>query len=303
MPIYFAHGFRWPRDGFTGIRVHAIINNLEECSVEYIQNDSSRASLLMSFRKNYSDTMVELEKAGRRIDFLEQYDPDDDDPKTAVSQPYAFVCDRVAMIAGGANAEYYSSKLMQNKQPKSGRQVKERAKTQPMSLAAPYNSPANITALSANMENVIAEGSGFSTEQWEALADLRDKLAEGEKIGWWCVYNGDPERSFEDEEEEAEEEDMAAAKEEKKPVVSPTGGRQPPPIPPPKERGPYPPLQNVAMPAAMPVREKHVELLHQGRPTPAVTKKVELSPVEPLSQKESAKTVGLRKKLFGKKSQ
>ena len=126
--------------------------------MEYIQNDNSRASLLMSFRKNYSDTMVELEKGGRRIDFLEQYDPDDDDPKTAVSQPYAFVCDRVAMIAGGSNAEYYSSKLMQNKQAKSGRQVKERAKTQPMSLAAPYNSPANITALSANMENVIAEG-------------------------------------------------------------------------------------------------------------------------------------------------
>ena len=281
--------------------MHAIINNLEECSVEYIQNDNSRASLLMSFRKNYSDTMVELEKGGRRIDFLEQYDPEDDDPKTAVSQPYAFVCDRVAMIAGGANAEYYSSKLIQNKQPKSGRQVKKRAKTQPMSLAAPYNSPANITALSANMENVIAEGSGFSTEQWEALADLRDKLAEGEKIGWWCVYNGDPERSFD--EREAGLADVAGEKEEEKPVVSPTGGRQPPPIPPPKERAPHSPLQNVTMPAAMPVKEKHAELLHESRPTPAAAKKSDLVPVEPLSQKESAKTIGLRKKLFGKKSQ
>ena len=268
--------------------------------MEYIQNDNSRASLLMSFRKNYSDTMVELEKGGRRIDFLEQYDPDDDDPKTAVSQPYAFVCDRVAMIAGGSNAEYYSSKLMQNKQAKSGRQVKERAKTQPMSLAAPYNSPANITALSANMENVIAEGSGFSTEQWEALADLRDKLAEGEKIGWWCVYNGDPERSFDEGEEGME--DVAEGKEEK-PLVSPTGGRQPPPIPPPKERAPNSPLQNVTMPTTMPVREKHADLLHQSRLTSTAAKKGDLVPVEPLSQKESAKTIGLRKKLFGKKSQ
>ena len=47
--------------------------------------------------------------------------------------------------------------------------------------------------LSINVEAVM--GQGVSAARWDALADLRDKLAPGEKIGWWVVYNGDPERA------------------------------------------------------------------------------------------------------------
>ncbi|RMZ82544.1 hypothetical protein DV738_g1686, partial [Chaetothyriales sp. CBS 135597] len=113
MPVYLAHGFRWPRDGYTGIRVHTIVHNLETVSSEYIQNAHSRAGLLASLRKLYPDVMAALEKPPSCcIDFLEQYDPDDVS-EDAVSQPYAFVCDRIVMIAGGQNAEAHASQLLQ----------------------------------------------------------------------------------------------------------------------------------------------------------------------------------------------
>lgn len=313
MPIYLAHGFRWPRDGFTGIRVHAIIHNLEECSVEYIQNDNSRASILMSFRKQYPDIMKTLETSGRRIDFLEQYDPEDESPKTAVSQPYAFVCDRVTMIAGGMNAEHHYTNLLQNQKeagrtsPVQQRPSKERRKTPPMSIAAPYNSPAGITALSANVEDVIAEGSGFSSEQWEALADLRDKLAEKEKIGWWVVYNGDPDRAFDDEDEEGLEdleEEETEDKQERK-TSSPTGGRPPPPVPPPKEKTPHSPIQTPGLASSgstLPVREKHAELLDKEQPKGEAPSKEKRASTDSPKSKDAAKSQGLRQKFFGKKS-
>ena len=71
MPVYFAHGFRWHRAGFTGIRVHVIIHNLEDCSAEYIQNARSQESILDSFRKSWPELMKELDDqahyAGRSI--------------------------------------------------------------------------------------------------------------------------------------------------------------------------------------------------------------------------------------------
>ena len=39
-----------------------------------------------------------------------------------------------------------------------------------------------------------AMGRGVGTEAWGALAELRDILAAGAKVGWWVVYNGDEER-------------------------------------------------------------------------------------------------------------
>ncbi|KAL6704147.1 hypothetical protein ACN47E_008707 [Coniothyrium glycines] len=37
-------------------------------------------------------------------------------------------------------------------------------------------------------------GNGVGEEQWVAIADLRDKVAPGEKLGWFVVVNGDVER-------------------------------------------------------------------------------------------------------------
>jgi hypothetical protein len=47
-------------------------------------------------------------------------------------------------------------------------------------------------ALGVDIDEV--RGKGVANEAWAALADLRDKIAPGEKIGWFVVVNGDVER-------------------------------------------------------------------------------------------------------------
>ena len=36
---------------------------------------------------------------------------------------------------------------------------------------------------------------GLPAASWEAMAELRDNIAPGANIGWFVVYNGDPERA------------------------------------------------------------------------------------------------------------
>jgi hypothetical protein len=217
MPVYLLHGFRWPRVGFSGIRVHIIIHNLDDCSAEYIQNPQSQAELLKSFRNAYPDIMKELEPHtlgnGKGIQFLEQYDPEDEHGETAASQPYAFVGDKVVTIAGGpptsliSESPIASPTLPTASEPATPASAKRLSKGS-VSAGIAAASAMKSSALSLNVEEVVAEGPGVTAAAWEAFAELRDKIAPGEKIGWWVVYNGDPERPYDsDEDEEEEEED------------------------------------------------------------------------------------------------
>ena len=346
MPVYLVHGFRWPREGFSGIRVHAVVHNLDDCSVEYIQNEHSRAEILASFRKLYPEIMKELEGPGRKIEFIEQYDPDDVDGPHAVSQPYAFVGDKVVMIAAGpgtvdstsigqpgtgigqtpgtvARTSSAATGQIDSKSPSK----KPRLPTAPMSKAAPFNSPADSSALSINVEEAIADGPGLTNKAWEALADLRDKIAEGEKIGWWVVYNGDPERSYDEDEDEENIEDAegdentefrqsqvqgqgpvtsGASSSIARPRTAPTDSTntvQPrPPVPtvqaapqqqsltalPMRPSLPAPAAATAPVPTALPT----------SRPDKGKQKETVLEPVKP---KDNPKSQSLRKKFFGKR--
>ncbi|OKL56027.1 hypothetical protein UA08_08704 [Talaromyces atroroseus] len=75
---------------------------------------------------------------------------------TAVSQPYAFVADSVTML------------------PETARPVH---------------------GLSVSIDQHLLDDA-FSPERRAALAEVRDAVAPGQKIGWWIVYNGDPERYY-----------------------------------------------------------------------------------------------------------
>lgn len=87
MPVYLVHGFRWPR---SAIRVHIILNNIDDAAPEYIISGSTSKCLLESFKDLYPETMRHLPN----IRFVEQYDPTDISGK-ALSQPFAFVADKV----------------------------------------------------------------------------------------------------------------------------------------------------------------------------------------------------------------
>jgi len=219
MPVYLAHGFRWPRDGFTGIRVHAIVHNLEDVAVEYIQNERTKSALLKNFRETFPTLMQHLEdpRIGKSVDFLEQYDPEDELSDAAVSQKYAFVADRVITIAAGSAAALTSS--MQQEQdnvhknlrvPKGGRQRASSLPSSPVpkagsSAGSTSTSYQNAAALSLSIEEAQSGGPAVTPQAWEAFAELRDKIAEGERIGWWVVYNGDPNRAVEEDNDEETE--------------------------------------------------------------------------------------------------
>lgn len=165
MPVYMLHGFRWPRGGFTGIRVYIVLHNLEEAAAEYLQQPLTTELLLESFKRIHPDLVPRL--PGLR--FIEQYDPADETSNT-VSQDFAYVAAKVLTIPDGESMP-------------------------------PGVGPG------ANIEDVVEQGSGLSDDATKALEELRDRLAPGEKIGWFMVYNGDPDRWYPPSEEEEEEEE------------------------------------------------------------------------------------------------
>jgi hypothetical protein len=152
MPVYLVHGFRWPRAGFTGIRVYIVLHNLEDATAEYVQQPVTSRLLTECFKKTDPDIVSRLPD----LRFIEQYDPEDTESETAVSQPYAYVAAKV------------------------------------ITLSEPGT---KAPGLSWNPEDLEKE-SPLDPSAMEALTKLRDKYAAGERIGWWIVYNGDPDRDF-----------------------------------------------------------------------------------------------------------
>ncbi len=216
MPVYFVHGFRWPRAGFTGIRVHVIFENLENTSAEYIQTADSQAEILASFRNKWPEIMKELEgPGGKGLTLLEEHDPDDETSENAVSRPWAFVCDSVKTLPTGKVIADASS-TRSGKMPETPRSPAPAENMRTSAEQTTYKGP----ALSLNITETIAQGTGSTARAWEALADLRDHIAKGEKIDWWVIYNGDPDRPYYDSEQD-EDNDMTEQGEEVYEVQAP----------------------------------------------------------------------------------
>ncbi|KAJ4347039.1 uncharacterized protein N0V89_010973 [Didymosphaeria variabile] len=135
MPTWLVHGFRWPR---VAIRIHIILENLEDCAAEWLMAPATTAQLTQNFHKQFPEQLAHLPS----LRFIEQYDPDDEHTK---DQPYAYVCDQVTEIKLGVDIDE-------------------------------------------------VRGVGVQSDTWSALVELRDKVAPGEKVGWFVVVNGDVER-------------------------------------------------------------------------------------------------------------
>ena len=155
--------------------------------------------------------MKELDgPGGKTLTLLEEYDPEDETSENAVSRPWAFVCDYVCTLATGkvsteSNESHSSGKVPETGRPSSRAAEKKRASEGPAQNTA---TAVKSAALSLNVTEIIAQGPGSTSRAWEALADLRDKIADGERIDWWVVYNGDPERAYDDSEDYTEDDEM-----------------------------------------------------------------------------------------------
>ena len=135
MPTWLVHGFRWPR---AQIRIHIILQNLDDAAPEWLMAPATVACMKRNFRDQWPEPMAQLPS----LQFIEQYDPED---LTIKDQPHAYVCDIVHEVKLGVDVEEL-------------------------------------------------RGNGLGDDQWAAIAELRDKVAPGEKLGWFVVVNGDVER-------------------------------------------------------------------------------------------------------------
>ncbi|KAF2760135.1 hypothetical protein EJ05DRAFT_483916 [Pseudovirgaria hyperparasitica] len=104
MPTYLVHGFRWPR---SLIRIHIILQNLEDAAAEWLIAPATTKTMLQNFTTLYPHLMSTLPS----LRFVEQYDPLDENIK---SQPFAYVCDIVHEVKLGIDVEEVRGKGVDN---------------------------------------------------------------------------------------------------------------------------------------------------------------------------------------------
>ena len=140
MPVYLIHGFRWLR---TPIREFVILQNVNDAAPDYLMQVTTPAAIKAALIKLHPDIMKRIPE----IHFIEQHDPADENPD-AVSQPYAFVADKV------------------------------------------IEADLSINIREAQEKNPI------TAHAWDAFIDLKEALAGSEaEMGWFVVFNGDPDRA------------------------------------------------------------------------------------------------------------
>lgn len=108
MPVYFIHGFRWPR---PAIRIHIILHNLEDSAAEWLVAPGTTREMLDNFNTLYPESMEHLQ----HLRFVEQYDPNDTSAGSG-SQPYAYVADVVEEVKLGVDIDDIRGKGVPNDQ-------------------------------------------------------------------------------------------------------------------------------------------------------------------------------------------
>jgi hypothetical protein len=108
MPVYFIHGFRWPR---ALIRIHIILHNLEDAAAEWLVAPGTTREMLDNFHELYPECMEHLPN----LRFVEQYDPDDTSAGSG-SQPYAYVADVVEEVKLGMDVDEIRGRGVPNDQ-------------------------------------------------------------------------------------------------------------------------------------------------------------------------------------------
>lgn len=108
MPTYLLHGFRWPR---SLIRVHIVLQNLDDAAPEWLVAPETTLALLKNFNQLYPECMQHLS----RLRFVEQFDPNDTSA-AGVSQPFAYVADLVEEIKLGVEIDEIRGRGLGNEQ-------------------------------------------------------------------------------------------------------------------------------------------------------------------------------------------
>ncbi|KAL2220702.1 hypothetical protein M432DRAFT_588467 [Thermoascus aurantiacus ATCC 26904] len=117
------------------------------------------------------------------------------------------VIDAFKRVAPEAMARLPDLQLIEQYDPED---ISDAAVSQPYAYVAGKVLTLPENGICLDLEEVMGKNSELS----DALAELRDKVAPGEKIGWYVVYNGDPERRYPGMDEEDEEDESVEVKSE-----------------------------------------------------------------------------------------
>lgn len=135
MPCYLVHGFRWPR---RAIRIHIILENIDEAAAEYLVAPKTSTAMLENFHHKFPNEMKILPK----LRFVEQYDPRDTSSR-ATSQPHAFVVNKIKPFDLSINVKNYMEDMdaeIGEKQMAALQRIKEQlAPDEPMGWYVVYN--------------------------------------------------------------------------------------------------------------------------------------------------------------------
>lgn len=108
MPTFLLHGFRWPR---PLIRIHIILQNLDDAAAEWLMAPRTTATMLKNFHQIYPESMQYLPN----LRFIEQYDPADLSA-SAASQPFAYIADVVEEVRLGVDIDEVRGRGLNNDQ-------------------------------------------------------------------------------------------------------------------------------------------------------------------------------------------
>ena len=162
------------------IRIHVIINNLENAAPDYTMATKTNDVFVTNLQTLYP----ELTKRLPKLQMVEEYDPHDFNDEGR--EEYAWV----------ANYTVSLNSLVQSDE-------EQKKKAQSKRLSTPSKSTPNN--IGARIESTIS--SGMDSDAVEAITGIRDQVAGGQEVGWWIVFNGDPQREGLDDSEDAEDED------------------------------------------------------------------------------------------------
>lgn len=179
MPAYLCHGFRWQR---ADVRIHVIMNDLEEAAPDWIVGTTTASLILNNFADNFDFVPVQehakLHPVKPIANGITHASPDAVDGTTRDGVPD----DAVLRHA------WSPVKLLEEYDP-----TNETFHTRPYAYVADYAVRVDLGAsITDEMARYDEHTKVYTSSSW--FEQLRDKVQNGAAIGWHVVVCGDGDR-------------------------------------------------------------------------------------------------------------
>ena len=193
MPTYLCHGFRWHR---RAILIFVIHNDLDECSPGWLVGRTSSELVLRQFAQNF-DFLPDVPADSRPLSNSSIPGDSTNQPQTEETLPYVddfrFVPSRVNPSEDNVLMHAWSPVKL----------LEEYDETEKEHASRPYAYVADYVLRIDLGVDIAAEMKRHESADW--FGKLRDKLQEGQEMGWYVVVCDDCDRLFKDNDSDSED--------------------------------------------------------------------------------------------------